>query len=313
MILMSMSLTVFYTSLGAIGLMLALGFLLGKLKLITNDSNKVFINLLLSVFMPCALFIAFPSEFEQAAWTEFLQAVVASAIVLLSSIIIAKFLFSRRRLGEVFHQHQFAFIFNNTSFLGYPLVLTVFGQAAMIVYAGFMLCFNFALFTYGIWLFKQKLRWIELKLMIFNPNIIATILGLILFLTSTKLPASIEQAINYLAAVTTPLSLICVGFILSQVRQWSALLKKTRIFVTCLLQLLLVPILTYLILTLFQFPVLVRQMFTMLLALPTATSLAIFTEKYGTQRTEASQIVIISTLLSIVTLPLIMSFVFRLS
>lgn len=304
-----MQLTVFYQSLAAIATLILLGFFLGKRKTITMETNKTIANLLLIVGMPCALFQAFPDTFDVASLKIFLQAVMAGAIILVVAIIFTKKAFAPKWTGASYYQHQFAFIFNNTSFLGYPLTLAVFGKEALLPYSGFMMVFNLLLFSYGVWLFEREFKWKNIKDIFFNPNIVAVSLGFLNFLFSIKLPIFATQTIGYLANLTTPLSLIVVGVMLSQVQNWWLLLKKVRIFTTALLQLILMPAITCTIAWLLRLPAMTIQMLTMLQALPTATSLALFAEKYGGNKAEASQLVLISTLVSAVTLPIVMTVV----
>ncbi len=307
------NLAVFYHSLLAIIAIIALGFLLGKWRIITDQASKVFANLLLSVAMPCALFIAFPSQFEQQAFDLFLRAVIGGAAVILVAIVVARFLFPKNKNRDDYFQHQFAFIFNNASFLGYPLTLAIFGPESMLVYSGLMIVFNLALFSYGIWLFEQKLTWKHARQIFFNPNIVAVILGMIFFLNSWSLPVFAKQTVSYLAALTTPLSLLTVGFMLSQVKHFWRILTKKHILKTVILQLILMPILTYAVLSLLQMPKEIKQIFTMIQALPTATSLALFAEKYDGDPADASELVLMSTIVSALTLPAIMTVIFWLA
>ncbi len=306
------SLLVFYQSLLAITTIIVLGFLLGKLKMITADSAKVMANLLLSVMMPCALFMAFGEKFSPESWQMFLKAVIGGLLMMGSAIIASRLIFRQKDLGKNYFQHQFAFIFNNASFLGYPLTLAIFGKEAMLIYSGLMLVFNLALFSYGVWLFEKKITPLHLLEMILNPNIIAVLLGLLFFLLSFSLPDFLKQTVNYLASVTTPLSLLIVGFMLSEIKNWWSILRKWRLLLTVLLQLLLMPTITFLVLFLTMMPKTIVQLFTLIQALPTATSLALFTEKYGGSGEEASQLVLLSTLVSAFTLPVVMTAVLSL-
>lgn len=307
------NLLVFYNSLLAIIMIICLGFFLGKWRIINDQASKVFANLLLSVAMPCALFIAFPSQFEQQAFNLFLQAVIGGVVVIVAAVIVARFLFPKNKNRADYFQHQFAFIFNNASFLGYPLTLAIFGPESMIVYSGLMIVFNLALFSYGVWLFEQKLTWKHARQIFFNPNIAAVLLGMIFFLNSWDLPVFARQAVSYLAALTTPLSLLTVGFLLSQVRHFWRIFVKKQILTTVILQLILMPILTYTVLWLLQMPKEIKLIFTMIQALPTATSLALFAEKYHGDPADASELVLMSTLISALTLPVIMTVIFWLT
>ena len=257
--------------------------------------------------MPCALFSAFPNQFDQALFEVFLKAVTAGVVMMLMGIVLAKILFPEAKNAKTYYQQQFALIFNNASFLGYPLTLAVFGPESMVIYSGLMIVFNLALFSYGIWLFEKKITLKYIREIFLNPNIIAVLLGLFFFLESASLPNFMNQTIKQLAALTTPLSLLAVGLMLSQVKNLWYIFRKKIVLTTAILQLTLMPVLTYIVLWLLQMPEDIRQIFTMIQALPTATSLALFAEKYHGDPAEASEIVLASTMLSAVTLPLIMT------
>ena len=301
---MQIELSEFYARLGAIALILILGFFLGKRKLISSETNRELTNLLLTVFMPASLFIAFPSEYDEASLNLFFSGFVGGALVMLMLIVLSKIIFNKFWFkGELRYESQFALIFNNATFLGYPIVVNTFGPTGVIAYCGFIIAFNIALFSYGIWLFERKVSLKLIKSVATNPNILAVLLGMILFLSSFKLPSFITDAVGFVGGATTPLSIICIGFMLSRA-DFKALAKRWRLALVALIQLLVGPLATYFALTALNFPTEVITVCTLIQALPTATSLGLFATKYGGNNIEASELVTISTLLSVVTLPL---------
>ncbi len=302
---MQIELSVFYARLGSIALIMTLGFLLGKFKIISEHTNKQITNLLLTVFMPASLFMAFPSEYNQDSANLFFSGLLAGTLIMFVLIILAKLIFNKKWMKkELSDEAQFAMIFNNATFLGYPIVANTFGASGILAYCGFIIAFNIALFSYGIWLFEQKISIKLLLNIIFNPNIIAVILGMILFLIGIKLPSFLTDAVGYIGGATTPLSIICIGFMLSQAKLKNVF-KKWRLMLTALIQLTLGPLVTWGILTLLQFPIEVIEVCTLIQALPTATSLGLFAVKYGGNAAESSELVTISTIFSVATLPLI--------
>ena len=301
---MQIELSVFYARLGSIALIMTLGFLLGKFKIISEHTNKQITNLLLTVFMPASLFMAFPSEYNQGSANLFFSGLLAGTLIMFVLIILAKLIFNKKWMKkELSDEAQFAMIFNNATFLGYPIVANTFGASGILAYCGFIIAFNIALFSYGIWLFEQKISIKLLLNIIFNPNIIAVILGMILFLIGIKLPSFLTDAVGYIGGATTPLSIICIGFMLSQAKLKNVF-KKWRLMLTALIQLTLGPLVTWGILTLLQFPIEVIEVCTLIQALPTATSLGLFAVKYGGNAAESSELVTISTIFSVATLPL---------
>lgn len=301
---MQIELSEFYARLGAIALIMALGFFLGKRKLIGSETNRELTNLLLTVFMPASLFIAFPSEYDEASLNLFFSGFVGGILVMLMLIVLSKIIFNKLWFkGELRYESQFALIFNNATFLGYPIVVNTFGPTGTIAYCGFIIAFNIALFSYGIWLFERKVSLKLIKSVATNPNILAVLLGMVFFLSSFKLPSFITDAVGFVGGATTPLSIICIGFMLSRAN-FKSLAKRWRLALVALIQLIVGPLATYFALAALKFPIEVITVCTLIQALPTATSLGLFATKYGGNNIEASELVTISTLLSVITLPL---------
>ncbi len=300
-----MSIGIFYSSLGTVALIIGLGFLLGKKHWISEQANKQLVDILLLVAMPCALFTAFPSGFDSATLQSFLMGLAGGLLVFTMLIVLSKLIFNKKlfKRNQSF-EGQFAFIFNNASFLGFPLVMTVFGQQALVPYSGFIIVFNIALFSYGIYLFERKFSRKLVKQALLNPNIIAVLLGTLFFLLSWRLPNTVDSAISYVGGIMTPLSLVCIGFMLSRA-DFKKLVAKPALFAMASIQLIIGPLVTFLILCIFQFPADVRNILVLIQALPTATSLGLFAKKYCGDHVEASEIVALSTILSVITLPII--------
>ena len=301
---MQIELSIFYARLGSIALIMVLGFLLGKFKLISEQTNKQLTNLLLIVFMPAALFSAFPAEYNQDSANLFYSGCIAGFIVMLVLIIVARLIFNKKWMkSELSRESQFALIFNNATFLGYPIVVSTFGPSGILAYCGFIIAFNIALFSYGIWLFEQKISFKLIHSIIFNPNIIAVLIGMAFFLLNFNLPNFVTDAVSYVGSATTPLSIICIGFMLSQAKL-KKIITKWKLMLTAIIQLIVGPVVSWGLLSLMQFPVDVIKFCTLIQALPTATSLGLFAVKYGGNEAESSELVTISTLFSVVTMPL---------
>ena len=300
---MQIELGEFYARLGSLALILVLGFFLGKRKMIGVETNKELTNLLLTVFMPASLFMAFPSEYNEETLCLFSSGFLAGALVMFMLIILSRIIFNKWWFkGGLRYESQFALIFNNATFLGYPIVVNTFGPTGVIAYCGFIIAFNIALFSYGIWLFEHKVTAKLLISVATNPNIIAVLLGMIIFLAGIKLPSFLTGAVGFVGNATTPLSIICIGFMLSRA-DFKSIIKKWRLVAVALIQLILGPLATFFVLKAFNFPAEVVNVCTLIQALPTATSLGLFATKYGGNNIEASELVTVSTILSVVTMP----------
>ena len=297
----------FYARLGTIALIMILGFFLGKKKIIDTRTNKVIVNLLLMVFMPASLFAAFPAEYKQETSQLFVSGLIAGFIIMFALIILSRIIFNKYFYkGELRYESQFALIFNNATFLGYPIVSSTFGEQGVIPYCGFIIAFNIALFSYGVFLFERKVSKKLFAEIVTNPNIVAVVLGMLVFLFGIRLPSFITSAVSFTGNATTALSLICIGFMLSHAN-FKKLIKKWRLILTAVIQLIVGPVMTYFLLLALHFPEEVIVVCTLIQALPTATSLGLFAAKYGGNDIESSELVTISTTLSIVTMPVIVT------
>ncbi|MBQ3325971.1 AEC family transporter [Candidatus Saccharibacteria bacterium] len=308
---MEIELSAFYSRLGSIFLILALGFILGKVGAINKDTNKHLVNMLLFVFMPASLLMAFPTTFDQSSADLFFSGIIAGVLVMILLVLLSKLIFNKKFFkDELRREAQFGLIFNNATFLGYPIASSTFGSRGIIAYCGFIIIFNIALFSYGVYLFKKKFTWRMLLDTIINPNILAVLIGMILFLTSFKLPDFMSGAIGYVGSATTPLSILCIGFMLSEAN-FRKILRKWKLVIPAAIQLLLGPVVTFFSLKVLNLPNEVIFVCTLIQALPTATSLGLFATEYGGNEVEASELVAISTLLSLGTMPLMVGILLR--
>ena len=123
-----------------------------------------------------------------------------------------------------------------------------------------------------------------------------------LFLSGLKMPGFIMDAAQFTGNATTALSIICIGFMLSHA-DFKKLIKKWRLTLTAAIQLIVGPVMTYFLLAFLNFPDEVIIVCTIIQTLPTATSLGLFAAKYGGNDIEASELVTISTILSLITMP----------
>ena len=132
---MNVSLLDFYSRLGTIAIILALGFLLGKLKLISSKTNKDLVNLLLTVFMPASLFMAFPTAYSDETSHIFVAGLIGGFIVMIAITLLSLVIFNKKWYkGKMRYESQFALIFNNATFLGYPIISSTYGPQSYSYY-----------------------------------------------------------------------------------------------------------------------------------------------------------------------------------
>ncbi len=199
---------------------------------------------------------------------------------------------------------QFAIVFGNVGFMGFPVALTLFGEESLFYVAIFNLVFNVLVFSVGIaMLTGGRGERFDPKLLL-NPGIAASVVGLALFLGSVEIPSPFIDSIDLLGGVTTPLAMIIVGAMLATFPA-REMVGNWRIWVASAVLLLAIPAAyCYLLAPFFADPYINGIMITMA-AMPAAANTVIFAEQYGADSKLASQIVFVSTIGSLVTIPLI--------
>ena len=294
----------FYMGIIVIIILIGIGTLLTKVKIINDDAAKFLSNLILSVALPVAFFNSFPAEFSFDKLNLFLWGAACAVITLTILILISQLLFAKKIMKRANHEYKFAFAFNNTSFIGYPLVSMAYGPDGLVAYAGFMLPWVIALFTYGVSLFKDNYSWRDTLKVFTNPNIIGIISGALVFIFSFNLPIVVDRTVNLIAGITTPMALFCIGFMLFQTKI-KGLFKRWQVVFVCLLQLIIPPLFTFFFLKLIGAPVVVVSVLTLMQMLPTAATLGLFAQKNDIKDSEAGEIVTLSTILAAITVPIL--------
>ncbi|MCK8518419.1 AEC family transporter [Methanoculleus sp. 7T] len=198
---------------------------------------------------------------------------------------------------------QFAIVFGNVGFMGFPVAQTLFGADSLFYVAIFNLVFNLLVFSVGIaMLTGEKEGGFDPRLLA-NPGIAASVAGFLLFLGSVEIPSPFIDAIGLLGGVTTPLAMIIVGAMLATFPA-REMIGNWRIWAASAVLLIAVPVAyRYLFSPVFSDPLINGVMITMA-AMPAAANTVIFAEQYGADARLASQIVFVSTIGSLVTIPL---------
>lgn len=290
-------------------LLIVIGFIAGKLKLISEQGQKDITQLVLYVTMPATIFSAMQLEMSQERLnTAFLVLgvmVFCYIIMFIVGFISSKRLPLTKGQKDIF---QTALLLSNTSFMGYPIIQSLLGQEALfyaVVGAGFI--FETVSWSLGVYLISRNgsesagFNW---KKVVFSPGILSIVVGLIFFGFQWSVPEPINSVINMMSPATSPLAMIVIGLMLSRSNLKEAFQNKF-IYLASALKLLVVPIIITLALKAFGIsgPALVIPV--IMISMPTATYVAMFSGNYGNDSKFASQIVFMTSLLSMITIPIV--------
>ena len=202
-----------------------------------------------------------------------------------------------------------AVAFANAGFFGIPIIEAVMGDAAsgLVVYSTvYSLVMNLLGWTVGSGIISRSRKHITLRKLFLNPYMISTIVAMPLFIFSPDMPTEIMSMITVLGKATSPISMIIIGMRFATV-DMKKLFVDTRTYLTALTKLVVMPLVAFAIIYFFPIDSAVKATFFIITACPSASIVLNFSELIGEGQKEAVSSVLMSTILSILTLPLLMT------
>ena len=282
-------------------LLAGVGYCLFRTGKITPEGNKVLGNLLIHIALPCVIINSFIVERTTERMLGLLASALGAAVILTISILCARIFFKKDPIGH------FAAAFSNPGFFGIPLILSSIGNDGVFYVAAFIAFLNLLQWTYGVAVMTGKKGNLTFKSVIKAPVMIAIIVGLLLFFTALPLPGVITKTLGYIKELNTPLAMFTVGVYLAQTSIRKMFVRKS-LYAISAVRLLVVPVIVLLLMCLV--PESWHDMKLALLlaaACPVGSNVAVYAQLHGKDYPYAVESVIISTLLSIVTIPIITS------
>ena len=293
-------------------LVLIVGFILGKTKIIDEVSSKGLSKLIVMVAQPALIINSITST--KYSLDNLKLALIGVGLSLLMHCIIA--LIARLLCLKIkdFNEQkitEFAIVFGNTGFLGIPLFNALLPDKGGFVASFFIVGFNVLLWIIGLGIIARGRADIKLtaKKIFINKGTIASFIGFIIFLIpavpswqSFELPVFISTALSYISGLCTPITMLIAGALIAR-KSLKSIFSSSKIYYLLALRLALIPItfcFLFKIIGLSDFWVI---FLTVALGLPSATSTITFAEVFETSPEYAAQCVGATTLFSIATMP----------
>ena len=295
-------LTVLYQA-TALFIIMAIGYLLYRVKLVDDKSVTGMTNVLLWAVTPCLLVETFSRPFDLSLAVSLGIFALAAFLAKVASALISVLIF-RRGVYDDRVILRYSTIFSNCGFMGLPLAQALYGDEGVMYASIFVAVFNLCQWTWGFAMMSGKGA--PMKKLLLNPGIIGLVLGLPLFFFSIQLPDMIFYPIQSVASVNTPLAMIVIGCHLAQTDLREAI-RQPRVHIACLVRLIGLPLLFLAIFALLPIPLtpLALAVLVIELSAPTAATTVLIGGMCGRNTELGGQCVALSTLASVITLPLI--------
>ena len=228
-------------------ILIAIGFLCGRKKLITESSAKHINDIVLYVVTPCVMISAFQRDFSIKLLSNLGIMLICSALVIISSILIVHLVFWGKDETEA-KVLRFATVFSNCGFMSLPLQKAILGEEGMFYGAVFVAVFNITVWTYGLVSMSGDLKMLSLRKLIFNPGLVGVTVAFLLFLFNIKLPYIVLEPVEYLSSLNTPIPMLIIGYYLSEADLKKAITKASA-YLCMGLRLLVIPVATAVIMS----------------------------------------------------------------
>ena len=303
---------IFFVTLITVAMLLLVampGYIMMKKKMISEACISGFSKVLLYVSQTCLAVYTFleidysPEKLAQIG----IFALMSFGILMI--MLIGSYLVLRKKCEKpIYRIMTIATTFSNCGFFGIPIVEALLGEAAseLIVYTTiFSLVMNIAGWTVGSAIISQNIRYMSVKKIFLNPATISVAVALVIFIFSIPIEPNISSMIGVTGRLATPLSMLIMGMRLGTMKIRS-LFTDIRVYATIAVKMIVMPLIAFACVFFLPLPSGLKMTFYIVTACPAASVVLNFSELVGEGQKEAASIVLMSTMMSVVTMPVMM-------
>jgi len=284
-------------------IVIALGYIAKKKNILNENGDGILSALVVNITSPFLIVYSMSNSFGAKGLKDAVIIAVVSICILLFSWAISKIivLFKFYTKDEQII-YRLSIIFSNASYVGFPLCYGLFGEKGLFYACIYSSVQDIFFWSAGVAVTTGKAGSAKLKGLI-NPNIIAILAGVVLILSGIKLPDFAQNAFSTVGNATIPLALMLVGsgFCNATLKLSSA----KKVILPCLIKLVAVPAIVGIALLPVNMEPVIKGVLMIEISMPCAASIVVLAKNYGRDYGIASAIVMIMTVLSIITIPLL--------
>lgn len=286
-------------------IMILVGFFAAKTGILTEAGAKSCTDITLILVTPCVIIKAFIREYSRE-----LMKSIGKAFVLILFVQILLILFSL----VIFHSKdkkrervlRFGAIFANAGFMSLPLQQALLGADGLLYGSVYVVVFNLVVWSYGIFLMSGDKNYISPKKLVTNPGLIGLTAGLIIFVFSVPLPEMISKTLDHMAAIYTPLPMLVIGYHLAQTNVFRAF-KDKWCLLSVFASLILYPLAVLGVLYLLGVSGSLLVAIVIAVSAPVAAITTMFSAKFSVDTPLSVNMVSLSTVLSLGSMPLVIT------
>ena len=284
-------------------LMIAFGFVLTKMELISEEMKKHLSSFLMKAVLPMNILSSAGQVFSAENGKGMLEVLLISAIYYLVTLFIFGWLAKKKLSKDDASLFINLSVFANVGFIGFPLLGEMLGDVGTLYTVAYNMTYQIFFFTYGLYLLKNEEKF-SIKGIFKNTILYFSLGSIILYFSQLRFPDTVQSAISSVGSMMIPISMIIIGYEIG-VMQFSRLYKDKMAYMVSFLRLLAAPILMLLVMKLLGVQHDVAIAATILTALPSGSLTVIAAEENGLETSSAACSIAQSTILMILTLPIL--------
>lgn len=293
-------------------LLIGVGFLLYKIRLISRETNLQLTNLVQYVVNPLLVLSSFRMEYSREYVRNFIIGLLAASLFHLLAVFVSH-LARYRCDAQLLPVERFGIIFTNSGFMAAPIMLSLYGNPGLFYNNTCVIAFQLFVWTFGISLMSDgRKRSFLMKLRLFvNPMIICVFLGLGMYLLRLSFPDPIQKSVEFIAGMNTPLAMLVSGAYLAQGNLFSLFRKPRVLWISCI-RMILFPLLVIFMLLPLHLDQTLSFSLVIAMSVPMASSVIFFSKNSEIRTEHASDLFTLSTILGLITIPCMVSLAARL-
>lgn len=290
-------------------IMILLGYILIKSNLLTKQDSKVLSTVALYIVTPCVIINAFQVQYSQDVKNGIILSFLAAMIIHIVYIVVA------RMIGKVYTLNgveKATIIYTNAGNLIIPLVQSLLGKEWVVYTTGYILVTTVFIWTHGRMLICEE-KGFNVKELLKNVNVVACIMGILMFALKIQLPSLITETMDSISATIAPISMIVAGMLIAGMDVKDCL-KNKRLYIITFLKMIVFPLFAVSLLKFTNLSSMVKNgdmilLISLLASIaPTAASVTQLAQIYDADSEYASAYYFITTLLCILTMPVFVRF-----
>lgn len=286
---------------GMLFLLVAAGVVLRKKGILPEGAKAILTDLVIYLNLPCNIINSFFIEFNLEILKGFAVILTIASLIQIGCLVFAKVFYNREPESRK-KVLQYGTVCSNAGFMGNPIAEGVYGAEGLMYASIFLIPQRIVMWSAGVSYFTESPdRKTVVKKVLTHPCIIAVYIGLVLMITRLPLPAFLQNTIRSVGGCTTTVSMVLIGAILAEVEPGSIL--DWGIIKYAAIRLFLLPLLVYVSCRAFHVKPLLAGVSVLLTGMPAGSTTAILASKYDGDYIFATKCVVVTTLLSLVTIP----------